>query len=71
MDIFNINELLAQLMLALGAALVLGNGYALIQARRGIKPKGMEGELRRGRAWWLMAVGVVIAVWAGVSLSAL
>jgi hypothetical protein len=70
-DIFNINELLAQLMLALGAALVVGNGFALIQARRGIKPKDMEGDLRRGRAWWLIAVGVVITVWSAVSLLAL
>lgn len=71
MDIFNINELLAQLMLALGAALVLGNGYALLMARRGVRPQGMEGELHRGRAWWLIAVGLVITVWAGVSLIAL
>ncbi len=71
MDIFNVNELLAQLMLAVGAALVLGNGYALFVARRGVTPKGMEGDLRRGRAWWLVLVGLVITVWAGVSLIAL
>ena len=71
MDIFNLNELLAQLILALGAALVIGNVYALIQNRRGIKPKNMEGELHRGRAWWLIAVGLVITVWSGVSLLAL
>ena len=71
MDIFNLNELLAQLMLAVGAALVIGNIYALIQDRRGVKPKGMEGDLHRGRAWWLIAVGLVITVWSGVSLSAL
>jgi hypothetical protein len=71
MDIFNINELLAQLMLALGAALVLGNGYALVMARRGVKPKGMEGDLHKGRAWWLIGVGLLITVWAGVSLIAL
>ena len=71
MDIFNLNELLAQLILTLGAALVIGNVYALIQNRRGIKPKNMEGELHRGRAWWLIAVGLVITVWSGVSLLAL
>jgi hypothetical protein len=71
MDIFNINELLAQLMLAMGAALLIGNAYALIQDRRGIKPKGMEGDLKKGRAWWLMAVGALITLWAAVSLSAL
>ena len=71
MDIFNLNELLAQLMLAVGAALVIGNIYALVQDRRGVKPKGMEGDLHRGRAWWLIGVGLVITVWSGVSLSAL
>lgn len=70
-DIFNLNELLAQLILALGAALVLGNGYALIQARRGNAPKGMDGEIHRGRAWWLIAVGLVITVWGLGSLIAL
>ncbi|MCH7584305.1 MAG: hypothetical protein IH941_03990 [Acidobacteria bacterium] len=68
MDIFNLNSLLAQLLLALGAALVIGNFYALIQNRRGIKPKNMDGVLRRGRAWWLITVGMVITVWAGASL---
>lgn len=69
-DFFNLNELLAQLVLALGAALVVGNGYALVQARRGNKPKGMEGEIHRGRAWWLIAVGLLIAVWGLASLVA-
>jgi hypothetical protein len=71
MAIFNLNELLAQLMLALGAALIVGNGFALIQARRGIKPKGLEGDLRLGRAWWLIGVGVVITVWSAASLLAM
>ncbi len=71
MDIFNLNELLAQLILAVGGALLIGNAYALIQARRGVKPKNMATELRRGRAWWLMAVGLVIAVWGLASLIAL
>ncbi len=70
MDIFNLNELLAQLILAVGAALLIGNAYALIQVRRGVKPKNMEGELRQGRAWWLMAVGLIIAVWGLASLIA-
>ena len=71
MDIFNLNELLAQLILALGAALVIGNAYALYQNRKGRKPKGMEGELRKGRAWWLIAVGTVITIWGLGSLIAL
>jgi hypothetical protein len=31
----------------------------------------MDGELHTGRAWWLMAVGLVITVWASASLLAL
>ena len=71
MDIFNVNELLAQLMLAVGAALLAGNAFALIQNRRGVRPKNMDGELHTGRAWWLMAVGLIITVWASASLLAL
>lgn len=71
MNIFNLNELLAQLILAVGVALVVGNGYALLQARRGRQPKGVDGEIRRGRAWWLIAVGLVITVWGSGSLIAL
>lgn len=69
-DFFDLDSLLAQLMLALGGALVAGNAYALVMNRRGVKPKGMDGELRRGRAWFLLVVGLVIAGWAAVSLLA-
>lgn len=68
MDIFDLDALLAQVILALGAALVLGNGYALVMARRGVRPQKATGELRRGRAWFLIAVGTVITLWAGASL---
>ncbi|MEX1207048.1 MAG: hypothetical protein WEE36_00365 [Acidimicrobiia bacterium] len=70
MDIFDLDSLLAQLILGLGAALVIGNGFALVQAKRGVKPKGAEGDLRRGRAWFLLAVGLVIAIWGATSLLA-
>jgi hypothetical protein len=69
-DFFDLDSLLAQLLLALGAALIAGNGYALLMARRGVKPKNAGGELRRGRAWWLLGVGIVITLWAGASLLA-
>jgi hypothetical protein len=68
MDIFDVDSLFAQLALALGAALVVGNGYALVMARRGVRPANAEGDLRRGRAWFLLAVGVVIAVWAAATM---
>jgi hypothetical protein len=68
MDVFDLDSLFAQLVLALGAALAIGNGYAILMARRGVKPKNVEGEFRPGRAWFLLAVGLVIAVWGAASL---
>ena len=67
-DIFDLDTLLAQLVLALGAALALGNGYALWMNRKGVKPKDEEGELHRGRAWFLLVVGLGIAWWGLGSL---
>jgi hypothetical protein len=67
-DIFDLDSLLVQMILAVGAALFLGNGYALIAARRGKRPMGAEGELRTGRAWFLMTVGLVMAIWGLASL---
>jgi hypothetical protein len=69
-DIFDISSLLAQLILALGAALVIGNGYALLMARQGVRPKGATGELNRGRAWFLLSVGMLIAAWGLATLLA-
>lgn len=56
------------MLLAIGLALVAGNGFAIIQARRGKRPQGAEGEFHAGRAWWLLAVGVVMTVWGLASL---
>jgi hypothetical protein len=67
-DIFGIDSLLAQLILGLGAALLIGNLYALIMDRRGKRPKNATGDLRKGRAWFFVAVGLVIAAWGLASL---
>lgn len=68
MDIFDVDSFFAQMALALGGALIVGNGYALLMARRGMRPARAEGELRRGRAWFLISVGALIAVWGLASL---
>lgn len=68
-DILGLDVLLAQLVLALGAAMVLGNGYAIYMHRRGRAPAKAEGEFRAARAYWLLAVGVLIATWGGISLA--
>lgn len=67
-DVLDLNRLLVLMLLAIGLALVVGNGFAIIQARRGKKPKGEVGEFRPGRAWWLLAVGVVMTLWGLASL---
>ncbi len=60
-------DLLPFLVLALGAALVFGNGLALVRPPKHVK----EGELARapvGRSAVMIAVGLVAAVWALASL---
>lgn len=68
-DILNLDLLIEQLALALGLAMVLGNGYAIYKNRKGQKPKDEEGEFRPGRAYWLFGVGTLIAIWGAVSLA--
>ncbi len=68
MDILGLDRLVVLMLLAIGLALVAGNGFAIIQARRGKKPQGAEGEFRAGRAWWLLAVGVIMSIWGLASL---
>lgn len=69
-EILGLDTLLAQLVLAIGAAMVLGNGYAIYQHKQGRRPRGAQGEFRSGRAWWLLTIGVLIALWGGISLLA-
>jgi hypothetical protein len=68
-DLFDIQNLFPELILALGLALVIGNGLAWINHRRGKSPEGVENaQFRPGRAIFLMAVGVLLSVWGGVTL---
>ena len=60
-------DLLPYLVLALGTALVVGNGMALVRPPRQAK----EGELARApvaRSVVMIAIGFVAAVWAVASL---
>jgi len=68
-DVLGLDSLLAQMILAIGAAMVLGNGFAIYQHKRGRAPKGAAGPFRAGRAWWLLGVGAVITVWGIASLA--
>ena len=63
------DDLLPYLVLALGAALVFGNGMALVRPPKEVK----KGELARapvGRSMVMIAVGFVAAIWALASLIA-
>ena len=67
-ELLGLDDLLAQMILAVGAAMVLGNGFAVYQHSRGNHPKGATGEFRAGRAWWFIAVGLLITIWGIGSL---
>ena len=69
-ELLGLDSLLGAMVLALGAAMVLGNGLAIYQNHRGRRPPKAEGEFRAGRAWWLFGVGVVITFWGVASLLA-
>jgi hypothetical protein len=69
-ELLGLDDLLAQMILAVGAAMVLGNGFAIYQHHQGKHPKGASGEFRAGRAWWLLGVGALITVWGTASLIA-
>lgn len=67
-DVLALDQTVALLVLAVGAALVIGNGLAILQNWRGRKPRGEDGEFRGARAYWLFSVGVVMTVWSVLSL---
>lgn len=69
-ELLGLDTLLAQLILAVGAAMILGNGFAIIQHHRGRHPQGASGEFRSARAWWLLGVGLLITLWGIASLLA-
>lgn len=68
-DFLDIENLLPELILGLGLALLVGNGIAWWKHRRGQVPEGVEGaQYRSGRVRFLMIVGLIMAVWGLVSL---
>lgn len=68
-DILDVESLLPQLVLALGLALLLGNGAAWWKHRRGETPPGIEdARYRAGRVLFLSLVGLLLTVWGAVTL---
>ena len=67
-EILDLDQLMVLMVLAIGLAMLAGNGFAIWQHRKGNKPKGEEGEFRPTRAYWLIAVGLIMTSWGAVSL---
>ncbi len=68
-DIFDFQNLLPELILALGLALVIGNGLAWWKHRKGEAPKGVENaQYRSGRVVFLFVVGVLLTVWGSLTV---
>lgn len=67
-DILGLDDIFAELVLGLGLAILIGNGLAVYKHRRGERPKGVEGEFRSGRVYFLMGVGLLMVVWGAASV---
>ena len=68
-DIFDFENLLPELIVGLGLALLVGNGLAWWRHRQGRAPEGVENpQFRGGRVVFLMVVGAVMTAWGTVSL---
>lgn len=68
-DIFDFESLLPQLVVALGLALLVGNGLAWWKHRKGESPEGVENpHFRPGRVAFLSVIGLVLTIWGVVTL---
>jgi UPF0716 family protein affecting phage T7 exclusion len=68
-DIFDFENLLPELIVGLGLALIVGNGLAWWRHLQGRVPQGVENpQYRAGRVVFLVVVGVLMTAWGAVSL---
>ena len=68
-DLFDVENLLPELIVGLGLALIVGNGLAWWKHRRGETPAGVDDpRFRAGRVAFLMVVGVLMTTWGAISL---
>ena len=68
-DFLDYENLIPELVLALGLALTIGNGLAWWKHKKGEAPKGVEdARYRPGRVLFLSLVGVLLGVWGAVTL---
>jgi hypothetical protein len=68
-ELLGIDDLLPELIIGLGLALLIGNGLAWWKNRNGAAPAGVdEATYRPGRVRFLVIVGVIMTTWGVVSL---
>jgi hypothetical protein len=68
-DLFDIEDLFPELVIALGLALLVGNGLGWWNHRRGRTPKGVEDpQFRAGRVAFLAVVGLLMTAWGLLTL---
>lgn len=68
-DIFDFERLFPQLVLAIGLALLVGNGLAWWRHRRGESPRGVENaQFRPGRVVFLSVVGILLTIWGAATV---
>lgn len=68
-DFLDFENLLPELIVGLGLALLVGNGMAWWKHRRGETPRGVaDARYRAGRVVFLMVIGVLMTTWGAVSL---
>lgn len=71
-EALGLDSLFAEMIFAIGLALILGNAFAYYQYRRGERPEDVEpnAPFNGGRVVFLSAIGVLMATWGGVSIFA-
>jgi hypothetical protein len=68
-ELLDFDNLLPELIIALGLALLIGNGMAWWKNRQGKTPEGLDAALYRpGRVRFLAVVGGILLIWGGVTL---
>ena len=67
-DILGLDTLVAEMIIGVGLALLVGNTLAWRKHRQGEIPKGVEGSYRPGRVRFLLVVGLLMTIWGVASL---